>query len=208
MMPQECPQAPDFLTQETTTLRWGKIENQEKWGLQYQAKLNHPNKKNDFQWATYQGKRVNSLLAPLLRKITNNHCSFCDIFPLQQSGGTIEHFRPKKQFPLLSHVWENLFYCCHRCQEKGERFDGTLLKADEIDYQFDTFFICRTNNKRIFIQANPRANTTNQERAQTTIDLYGLNKFERPEARWLTLVQFQDCNNPIVEDFSYRFLFL
>ncbi|MBK8474279.1 MAG: hypothetical protein IPL33_20100 [Sphingobacteriales bacterium] len=98
MMPQERPQAPDFLTQETTTLRWGKIENQEKWGLQYQAKLNHPNKKNDFQWATYQGKRVNSLLAPLLRKITNNHCSFCDIFLCNKVAGRLSTLDPKSNF--------------------------------------------------------------------------------------------------------------
>jgi uncharacterized protein (TIGR02646 family) len=207
MMPQKRTPAPDCLIEKRKTTKWGQVENQEKWGKQYAAKLNDSQKQNDFQWATYKTQRVNKILEPLLCAITQNHCSFCDIFPLQQSGGTIEHFKPKKQFPLLSHTWENLFYCCHKCQEKGEKFDSNLLKPDELTYLFDDFFICTTQDERIMIVPNPRADVSDQQRAVITIELYGLNSFGRPEARWLVLNQFQDSKNPILDDFAYRYLF-
>ncbi len=204
MMPQIRTDAPECLTKKNKA----GIENQKRWGIQYAAKLNHPKKSNDFQWATYQKQRVNTILEPLLRDITKNHCSFCDTFPLRQSGGTIEHFNPKANEPLLSYIWTNLFYCCHKCQEKGEKFNDNLLKPDEATYFFDSFFVCRTQNERIIIVPNPLATTNDQARAEVTIMLYGLNDFGRPEDRWRVLMQYQDSITPAVDDFAYRFLFL
>lgn len=39
-------------------------------------------------------------------------------------------------------------------------------------------------------------------------NLYGLNAFDRPEARWQVFNQFQNMNSPIFDIFSYRYLFL
>jgi uncharacterized protein (TIGR02646 family) len=206
MIFQKRGDAPDCLTAKSQT-EWGEIENQEKWGRQFESKLNDPTKLNDFQWATYKKQRINTILEPLLRNITKNHCTFCDGFPLQQMGGTIEHFKPKRQFPLLSHNWENLFYCCHKCQEKGEKFDENLLKPDSETYSFDYFFVYKTEGQRIFLHTNPSRTTEEQHRANTTIKLYGLNDFGRPEDRWRVLNLFQDSKNPILDDFAYRYLF-
>lgn len=98
------PKIPVCLTEVNET-KWGKITNSEKWGRQFDAKLKNASKKNTFAWGTYQKVTVNTILEPLLREMTQNHCAFCDISPLQQSGGTIEHFHPKSKYPLLSHSW-------------------------------------------------------------------------------------------------------
>jgi uncharacterized protein (TIGR02646 family) len=140
--------------------------------------------------------------------MTQNHCAFCDIFPLRQSGRTIEHYRPKSIFPRESHLWTNLFYCCHSCQEKGERFNEALLKPDVQAYDFSAFFICEIDGEAIILKPNPRATNPNQNRASITIQIYGLNDFERPEDRYRVLRQFNDSISPVVDEFPYRFLFL
>ncbi len=203
--------APSCLTEiakGTLNNRYGAIENQLAWGLQYESKIKNPLKSNDFQWATYQGQKVNQLIEDDLRNMTQNHCAFCDIFPLRQSGRTIEHFRPKTRFPKESHLWTNLFYCCHACQEKGEQFDENLIKPDEVGYEFSSFFVCRFDGDAIYIKPNPRRTDQEQNSANVTIELYGLNRFDRPEDRFRVWRQFNDSNNPTIDEFPYRFLFL
>jgi len=203
------PDTPQFLTEITRNhRRYGKVENQVAWGLQYEANILDPNKSNKFNWATYNRRRVNQLIEDNLKNMTQNHCAFCDIFPLRQSGRTIEHYRPKSMFPRESHLWTNLFYCCHSCQEKGERFDEALLKPDVQAYDFSAFFICEIDGEAIILKPNPRATIPNQDRASITIQIYGLNDFERPEDRYRVLRQFNDSISPVVDEFPYRFLFL
>lgn len=202
------PVAPTCLTESHTRIKMYRgIENQVAWGLQYEAKRNDIKKSNDFKWATYQGQKVNQLIEDDLRNMTQNHCAFCDFFPLRQPGRTIEHFRPKTHFPTQSHLWTNLFYCCHSCQEKGEQFHVSLLKPDEVGYDFSSFFVCRFDGEAIFIEPNPRGSIDEQTGAETTISLYGLNRFDRPEDRFRVWRQFNDSNNPIIDEFPYRYLF-
>ena len=202
------PAMPPCLSEENYEEEWGKLPNWEKWGKMYEAQCNDPKKKNNLQWATYKGKRVNLHLMPLLRAMTQDHCAFCDGFPLDTTGKTIEHFRPKTKFPLLSHQWENLFYCCYNCQQKGAKFDEKLLKPDEVTYSFEKYFIYKTNRESIFLHPQPLSSPTDQERATITIEYYGLNKFGRPEDRWRVLSQYFDSGNPTIDNFSYRYLFL
>jgi hypothetical protein len=55
--------APQCLTEITrNTKKWGNVQNQVAWGLQYKAKRDNPAKSNDFNWATYNGTEVNKLI--------------------------------------------------------------------------------------------------------------------------------------------------
>lgn len=130
--------APDFLR-----------KNYKKWGKRYKAKRNNPAKSNAFTWAIHKGTKANILLLPFLRIETNHHCSFCDGFPLETTGETIEHFRPKSVFPLISYVWANLFHCCKYCNEsKGENPGRNLLKPDKLSYSFGNI-LCLIMNREI-----------------------------------------------------------
>lgn len=187
--------APEFLR--SNYKRWGKI---------YKAKRKNPNKSNDFVWVTYQRQKVNLLLLPFLRTETNFHCSFCDGFPLETTGETIEHFRPKASFPLLSYVWTNLFYCCKYCNEnKGENPERLLIKPSDKNYSFETYFLFDYDSGKI--EPNPVLVGADRLKAENTIILYGLNEHNRPYRRKFYLKQFQDMQNPDIEDFPYRFVF-
>jgi len=210
MILRQRPEPPQCLTEITRFHRtYGQIQNQVAWGLRYQAKRNDSNMSDEFQWATYNNVKVNLHIEDDLKNMTQNHCAFCDIFPLRQSGRTIEHFRPKTRFPAQSHLWVNLFYCCYSCQSsKQEQFEEGLLKPDEVDYNFERYFIYSLDGEAIMLKPNPRATLAEQERTNITINLYGLNKFERPEDRFRVWRQFNDSNHPIIDEFPYRFLFL
>ena len=195
MMKLNRPDAPQWLT-----------ENASEWGQAWQR--NQATGK-DFKWAQYQRQSVRDKLLPLLRdEITKNHCSFCDGFPIESMlGETVEHFKPKSQFPLEAYAWRNLFLCCHICQKKGDEFSELLLKPDDFDYEFDRYFEFDAETGKL----SPNRfneNTADQERAAVTIALYRLNDYNRPRARKLELKKFAANIDAELgaDDFSYRFI--
>lgn len=181
--------------------------NYKKWGKRYNAKRENLSKSNTFVWATYQNRKVNNLLLPYLRVETNFHCSFCDGFPLDSTGETIEHFRPKSIHPYLSYFWKNLFYCCNYCnQNKGENPERNLLNPNKTEYSFEKYFLFNYDSGEI--ESNPGLSASDKIKANNTIGIFGLNKFNRPYRRRQFLKIFQKTIEPEVEDFPYRFMFL
>lgn len=156
--------SPDFLA-----AKW------EEWGEQWeQRKAQNPNAQ--FYWHEVERASVNQRLLPTLKAQTQDHCSFCDQYPVSPPGDdTIEHFKPKSVFPREAYFWGNLYYCCSYCQkQKRERYDPNLLRPDAEDYDFWRYFRCDYTNGTILI--NNRAPKHDQRRAQVTIDLYRLNE--------------------------------
>lgn len=181
-------------------------ENSKKWGREYKENLGI-NIGYSFHWHNRYDEIERALF-----DMADNHCSFCDIQPLKASGATIEHFRPKKKFPLLAYVWANLFYACSNCQKKGKRFDLTCkpLKPDQLNYSFNYYFIFIETVEEILLKPNPARLPEEQKRADETIRLYGLNKFARPEARKAELNDYREDirlgKNKNRKYYSYRFI--
>ncbi|MBL8207461.1 MAG: TIGR02646 family protein [Blastocatellia bacterium] len=196
MMRLQRPDAPLWLS-----------ENWEAWGKEYQQKRQEK-PRYQFKWKIYKKVAVNHLLIPLLREMTADHCSFCDASPMiSRLKETIEHFQPKSLYPLLVYQWANLFLCCYKCQgAKGEQFKHTLLKPDEMDYQFHLHFV--VNFETGELSANPDNSPENQQRVKDTIALYNLNDPERLNDRICEFRKYTKISDPNVADFSYRFMFL
>jgi uncharacterized protein (TIGR02646 family) len=139
-----------------------------------------------------------------LLAMTQNHCSFCDCHPMTRIGPTIEHFKPKIDFPLLAYQWENLFICCHRCQwGKCDQYSELLLKPDLPDYEFDQYF--SINWVTCEIVPKWTADVEIKMRAEITIQMYNLNGEGRADDRKMELEKFQDSNNPNLDQFPFRF---
>lgn len=186
-----------FERNKVETPQW-LIKNWQKWGVQA-TKVR--DKGREVTWYSYEKKPVNQHLIPLLRIISNNHCAFCDGYPMQQMGDTIEHFRPKSKNPELSHQWENLFIACSACQSsKGNEFDELLLKPDDENYSFSKYF---TMNSEGFFEPDISLTEFDKKRVIKTIELYGLNKYSRPDER---INELQKNNNN--KTGIYRFLYL
>ncbi len=140
-----------------------------------------------------------------LTKLTQLHCSYCDcLLHISEYTPHIEHFKPTKLYPNLKIVWHNLFASCPKCNSiKGSKFPKNMvLKPDTKNYNFDYWFeIDWKTNK---IKPNEYIKEEEKLRAETTINLFGLNEVGRPNARKRELQIFQDRQGNI-DEYSYRF---
>ena len=145
---------------------------------------------------------VNQKLLPLLKAQTQDHCSFCDNYPVSPpSIDTIEHFRPKAHFPRDAYRGSNLYFCCMWCQQKSDDFDEAALQPDAPNYDFDRYF--RWDYTLGTIEVNEQASPEDQRRANVTIKLYKLND-GHPSLRKRELRKRAKDARGLLDDFAYR----
>jgi uncharacterized protein (TIGR02646 family) len=151
----------------------------------------------DFYWPSHEGVRLNHVLLPTLRAMTDGHCSYCDSFPLDAGSlETIDHFRPKSLFPEEKFHWSNLYLCCPHCQlQKGDRWHPALLRPDDPDYAFARWFRYLEHTGEL--EPHPSLGPQEQERVRITIDRLGLNGGGLPVARRRVLRQFRSMSSPV-----------
>jgi uncharacterized protein (TIGR02646 family) len=59
-----------------------------------------------------------------LRKAASGKCMYCESKIEHVSYSQIEHIKPKKRFPELEFIWDNLGFSCQVCNtNKGEKYD-------------------------------------------------------------------------------------
>ena len=188
-------QAPDYLQ-----------ANFERWSQRYAANRNN-NHGHMFQWPQINGTRLNQLLLPLLKLQTQNHCSYCDGYPLGPADKTIDHFKPKSdpRFYLDVCSWENLYVACADCQDlKGTQYDEFLLRPDEIGYEFLTYF----EYDYLLHKINTRPNITDEQklRADYTRTTLGFNEPSFCKAREMSFGYFTNTPDVVLDDCSHRFI--
>ena len=150
-----------------------------------------------FQWPEHDGVKLNHHLLPALKLQTQNHCSFCDGFPVEDvSHETIEHFRSKTRHPEEAYAWTNLYYACTACQGGKQDTDSDeLLRPDDPAYEFPDYFYWDVESGILLV--NPRSSAIHQLRAKATCRLYGLNDHNRPiyrkeQRRWWLKLRGED----------------
>ena len=173
------------------------IDNAEQWGREWAAKLG-VDRQSRWIWHQCDGQG-HADLVERLRVLTNRHCSYCDAFPMgPRIQSTIDHFRPKVEFPSYAYHWENLFLSCSLCQKKT--FDEQLLKPDVRPYDFDY----ETGEVR------PRRGIEEADyaRAEITVKRLGLNDNGKPEDRRQELERYESAcrgGGTNLDEWSYRF---
>ena len=179
---------------------WQKKSAQ--WNADYVRKVQE-NPLYKFVWR--DTKKCFEPAKSILFSMTQKRCAFCDSKIRISSPETVEHFKPKSQYPELAYTWENLFPCCALCNtNKGEKFPTSieLLKIDEAYYDFSRYFLA--NFRTGEIEPNPHNSQENQQRALATIDVYDLNNEERCLERKREYDRWSKDNYDI-EDCNYRF---
>ena len=158
-------------------------------------------------WHKYKTQKVEHILTPLLSKMTGFHCSYCGVYPLKQNvgGRSIDHFKPKVDFPEYAFDWKNLFIACPNCQsnKRSDFPDIKPVKPDHSDYNFDFWF--KINWENNFIIPNTLRSVEEQNIAQKTIDWFGLNNGERPDARNDELEKYKNSLVTDVKKWSYPY---
>jgi uncharacterized protein (TIGR02646 family) len=175
--------------------------NWETWGREWQQRrLTTPGAA--FNWHQHNGQQVNHTILPALKLQVQDHCSFCDHFPVSPpSDDTIEHFQPKADFPLDAFKWTNLYYCCRFCQKKEGPFSSSVLRPDEPDYDFDRYFFWDFTQGTI--EVNKDASPEDQTSAEATRTYFRLNE-GHPTLRKMQFHRRMKCLDDPLDDFPYR----
>ena len=119
---------------------------------------------------------IYNLLKSEVKKISESHCSFCDGYPLNDtSKETIEHYYPKAEYKHKTYEWDNLYFCCDRCQSfsNSHKPFQVTLKPDDEHYYFGRYFWFDAEDGLV------KLNDENDEKARIFLERYGINK--RPE---------------------------
>ena len=159
-------------------------EHAAKWNAEWSRKVRVKRKSSKhFNWRQRNNQSVRDLILPALRSTNQEHCSFCDAYPLLgQSLEPIEHFKPKITFPEDAYSWSNLYYACEYCQNaKGNDWNQDLLRPDADDYLFNTYFDFDYTTGQL--RANLAAKPEHQIQARVTIEMYGLDLIARRTRR-------------------------
>lgn len=188
-------------------------DNWEQWGIEYDLFIKS-NKKEGQRFSWRNG--ISNQLRDNLAGLTKYHCSFCNGFPFDLSKETIEHFKPKTEFPLIAYQYENLFYCCDKCQSNSNKKYTSNLKPDHSNYQFTTIFYIDLYDFKIKILGNLETENVDLfNRADEYLTRYGINqkvRITRREGVYRDLknyfkAEYGEENQRVRDDFAYRYLY-
>ena len=139
-------------------------ENWEKWGIEGK------------KWQS-SGKLYLEIRKQL-ENLTLEHCSFCDDYPIgTNSTETVEHYFPKKEYFCFTYYWENLFYCCTKCQSEANKYSFEYtLKPDNMDYRFEDYFYYHIKSGELRVLENLEIDSDKYLKANQFLERYGINK--------------------------------
>ncbi len=143
-------------------------------------------------WETFRKRKAYQAVRDNLMQASNDTCAFC-AGGFAQSNETIEHFVPKSGANAdASQVltWANLFPACSACQTaKLDRFSTDILKPDLLEYLPQTYFWIEADDGSLV--PSPAASEVQQRQAQTTIDMYKLDRSALKRERRKALKDFK-----------------
>jgi uncharacterized protein (TIGR02646 family) len=133
------------------------------------------NPKGDWNWPQRNSVKSDEEILKSLEQMTDGHCSFCDSYPIDGTGRKeIEHFKSKTSHPMDAFDWANLYLSCSACNgKKKNQFSEHLLRPDDSNYRFGHYFFLQADGKLI---PHPGMSAENQLCANTTIEIFGLNR--------------------------------
>ncbi len=185
---------------EVLNTRW------ERYGESYRKKR-IANAGFKFIWPTIAGITLNKTILPTLLLQTQEHCTYCDHYPLRRGDDSIDHFKPKsvEAFYNLVCQWENLYVACKHCQDsKASLYSDDLLRPDDIDYNFRKYF--NYNYATHKLEPNETESLGNQIRADETIRIFDFNHLAQIKSRKFVWDKFVKDDNPVLNDYNYRFI--
>lgn len=159
-----------------------------------------------FAWPQYNTVPLNQILSPILLSATDQHCAYCDKFPLFTSDETIDHFKPKSSYPEDAFTWTNLFPACDSCQSKKmEQYEDSLLSPEQLNFDFNRYFY--VDYTTFELKPNPAATEEDFASAELTIRIFGLAQAAHNISRGHEFERHSKSDSPVLHDYAYRYLF-
>lgn len=137
-----------------------------------------------------------------LKGMQGKRCAYCE--GNLYAGGHIEHFRRKRDYPLLCFEWTNLFLSCdsskhcghYKDRPGGKPYDpADLIKPDAEDT--DAFFYFHSSGE---VRVRGKIAAADQARAEETIRVFKLDDYALEAARERSLRAYLRRSGQLVED--------
>lgn len=163
------------------------------------------NKKHKHSWKI---KNINyhDVIVDALSILTNEHCSYCDKYPLDARAKTdlqIDHFKPVSKHEELAFEWTNLYLSCAGCNKsKLAQYSDLILRPDAEDYHPNSYFFFDTSTGKI--EVNERQGKVYTERAEKTIEVFKLNDKSIVKMRLIAIRNFKKEEEFDINDYEYR----
>lgn len=93
----------------------------------------------------------------ILKMQLDRECAYCEVKPTW-CACTVEHIKPKLDYPENNFDWENFLMCCPNCnRKKNDDFPAGFLDPSEWNYNFNdhfsfrdnVYYECRTNRAEV-----------------------------------------------------------
>jgi len=92
-----------------------------------------------------------------LKNIYHQKCAFCEQKitecidnKLEDCSSTVEHYRPKSRYYWLAYSWDNLLWCCRKCnQNKANKFETVKSQVEYEESFKDKIHISTKNYQEI-----------------------------------------------------------
>jgi uncharacterized protein (TIGR02646 family) len=183
---------------------FSKKDTKPRWMI-YGEKFAKQKNKSKYSYPQINKKKLNHLIFPTLIAQTQNHCSYCDGYPLMSADETIDHFKPKSKHPLEVCNWDNLYVACAHCQkEKLDKDDVLLLRPDK-NYKFSKYFFYDYSEHRIEIL--PQLKGIKLKKAQKTYEILNFNHPGMIESRRISYDGYWDKPKYPRKKLAHRFIF-
>ncbi|MGX7109555.1 HNH endonuclease [Facklamia miroungae] len=149
---------------------------------------------NDISYLYNRFQKVNKEYKSILSLAMIGRCPYCE----KKDADEIDHFFPKKKYPIYSITPNNLIPSCHRCnQYKGEK-SLQVIHPYYHDYNKIDWFKCyieiRDNTLVVTFEVNPfilQSNNIESIRIKNTIKIFHLKSRYQD---WSTLLFYKYIN--------------
>jgi len=92
--------------------------------------------------ALAKGNYADPVNKEALKESTSGKCMYCESKIEHNSYAHVEHIKPKAKFPELEFAWENLGFCCQRCNtNKGDKYDEAMLFINPYNENPDDYIV-------------------------------------------------------------------
>lgn len=107
----------------------------------------------------------------------HSSCPYCDITQLEFDSSSVDHFFPKKKYPLLSIYPSNLVVSCTACNDRLKKDELNIPCAHPYYDNVETFFSFHIDNDRVIsLKLNPSLSSTEEAKINNYLNLFKIRE--------------------------------
>lgn len=135
----------------------------------------------------------------------HSSCPYCDITQLEFDASSVDHFFPKKKYPLLSIYPSNLVVSCTACNDRLKKDELNIPCAHPYFDNVETFFSFHIDNDRVIsLKLNPSLSSTEEAKIINYLDLFKIRERYNTNGKIIIEDLEKNIRKNLVKELKYR----